>query len=93
MFQADPPNKAGRKAKKPARKTETKVVNGFKPTHPTRQAGSRPKQLGAAECSARVSSRPTQQGRPEALCAAAVVNGVNVILGFQADPPNKAGRK
>ena len=118
MFQADPPNKAGRKVEKvsvseegepdcfkpthPTRQAGSLDVshsggvgvegNCFKPTHPTRQAGSvaesgyrRARHLG-------VSSRPTQQGRPEDVDVQKAC--LNVLQNeFQADPPNKAGRK
>ena len=90
LFQADPPNKAGRKYR-------GDVVGGARSpvgvsSRPTQQG--RPEVvLGAYEGAKKigVSSRPTQQGRPE--------DGIDEdcdshdLAVFQADPPNKAGRK
>ena len=100
------------------------VCTGFKPTHPTRQAGSldtlggvlrayghpsmevssRPTQQGRPEACwmsrprswpmrLAVSSRPTQQGRPEVAPWELLHMVQDRVSLFQADPPNKAGRK
>ena len=91
-FQADPPNKAGRKNGKEDIAMSA-VLNVWFQADPPNKAGRKIEEWTISEtCERGVSSRPTQQGRPEGR-RGGLQQGSEVQPQFQADPPNKAGRK